>query len=94
MKIVLPVAGSGVRLRPYTEDRPKCLLPVAGKTIIDWIVEDSLSLEPSETIFITGYKADQMDDFLKDRECWGKTRTVRQENPQGLGEAISLRCLS
>ena len=90
MKIVLPVAGSGVRLRPYTEDRPKCLLPVAGKTIIDWIVEDSLPLEPSETIFITGYKADQMDDFLKDRECWGKTRTVRQENPQGLGEAISL----
>ncbi len=90
MKIVLPVAGSGVRLRPYTEDRPKCLLPVAGKTIIDWIVEDSLPLEPSETIFITGYKADQMDAFLKDRECWGKTRTVRQENPQGLGEAISL----
>lgn len=90
MKIVLPVAGSGVRLRPYTEDRPKCLLPVAGKTIIDWIVEDSLSLKPSETIFITGYKADQMDAFLKDRECWGKTRTVRQENPQGLGEAISL----
>ncbi|MBR2898813.1 MAG: 2-C-methyl-D-erythritol 4-phosphate cytidylyltransferase, partial [Fibrobacter sp.] len=64
MKIVLPVAGSGVRLRPYTEDRPKCLLPVAGKTIIDWIVEDSLPLEPSEIIFITGYKADQMDAFL------------------------------
>ncbi|MBO7061405.1 sugar nucleotidyltransferase [Fibrobacter sp.] len=90
MKIILPVAGNGIRLRPYTEDRPKCLLPVAGKTIIDWIVEDSLKLNPSETIFITGYKAEKMDDYLQGKPEWGKVRTVRQENPQGLGEAISL----
>ncbi|MBO7414854.1 MAG: NTP transferase domain-containing protein [Fibrobacter sp.] len=90
MKIILPVAGNGIRLRPYTEDLPKCLLPVAGKTIIDWIVEDSLKLNPSETIFITGYKAEKMDEYLQDKSEWGKVRTVRQENPQGLGEAISL----
>jgi glucose-1-phosphate thymidylyltransferase len=90
MKIVLPVAGNGLRLRPYTENVPKCLLPVAGKTILDWIVEDSLSLKPSETIFITGYKAEAVDSFLKKRPAWGKTRAVVQSNPQGLGEAISL----
>ena len=90
MKIVLPVAGNGLRLRPYTENVPKCLLPVAGKTILDWIVEDSLSLKPSETIFITGYKAEVVDSFLEKRPAWGKTRTVVQSNPQGLGEAISL----
>lgn len=90
MKIVLPVAGNGLRLRPYTENVPKCLLPVAGKTILDWIVEDSLSLKPSETIFITGYKADVVDQFLTKRPAWGATRTVVQSNPQGLGEAISL----
>lgn len=90
MKIVLPVAGNGIRLRPYTEDRPKCLLPVAGKTILDWIVEDSLGLTPSETIFITGYKADKIEEFLKNKSEWGRLRTVVQSNPQGLGEAISL----
>ena len=90
MKIVLPVAGNGLRLRPYTENVPKCLLPVAGKTILDWIVEDSLSLKPTETIFITGYKAEAVDSFLEKRAAWGKTRTVVQSNPQGLGEAISL----
>ena len=90
MKIVLPVAGNGLRLRPYTENVPKCLLPVAGKTILDWIVEDSLCLEPSETIFITGYKAEAVDSFLEKRPAWGKTRAVVQSNPQGLGEAISL----
>lgn len=90
MKIVLPVAGNGLRLRPYTEDRPKCLLPLAGKTIIDWIVEEALQLSPSETIFITGYKAEKMDDYLKSKSEWGSVRTVVQSNPQGLGEAISL----
>lgn len=90
MKIVLPVAGNGLRLRPYTENVPKCLLPVAGKTILDWIVEDTLFLKPAETIFITGYKADVVDQFLTKRPDWGKTRTVVQSNPQGLGEAISL----
>ena len=90
MKIVLPVAGNGLRLRPYTENVPKCLLPVAGKTILDWIVEDSLGLKPAETIFITGYKAEAVDSFLAKRPGWGKTRTVVQSDPQGLGEAISL----
>ena len=90
MKIVLPVAGNGLRLRPYTENVPKCLLPVAGKTILDWIVEDSLSLKPTETIFITGYKAEAVDSFLEKRPAWGKTRAVVQSNPQGLGEAVSL----
>ena len=47
MKVVLPVAGNGLRLRPYTEDRPKCLLPLAGKTILDWIVEDAAVLKPT-----------------------------------------------
>ena len=90
MKIILPVAGNGIRLRPYTENLPKCLLPVAGKTIIDWIVDDALFLNPSETIFITGYKAPVVDEFLKQKPEWGAVRTVVQSNPQGLGEAISL----
>lgn len=90
MKVILPVAGKGERMRPYTNELPKCLLPVGGKTIIDWIVEDTLPLAPTETIFITGYKADVMDKFLKTRPQWGKTRTVLQSNPQGLGQAISL----
>jgi Nucleoside-diphosphate-sugar pyrophosphorylase involved in lipopolysaccharide biosynthesis/translation initiation factor 2B, gamma/epsilon subunits (eIF-2Bgamma/eIF-2Bepsilon) len=90
MKIILPVAGNGIRLRPYTENLPKCLLPVAGKTIIDWIVEDSLCLNPSEIFFITGYKAEKMDEYLQGKPEWGKVRTVLQDNPQGLGEAISL----
>ncbi len=90
MKIILPVAGKGERMRPYTNNLPKCLLPVGGKTIIDWIVGDTRPLAPTETIFITGYKAEAMDRYLADKPEWGKTRTVLQNDPQGLGQAISL----
>ena len=90
MKIILPVAGKGERMRPYTNNLPKCLLPVGGKTIIDWIVADTLPLNATETIFITGYKASAVEEFLKNRPQWGKTRTVLQGDPQGLGQAISL----
>ena len=90
MRICLPVAGKGERMRPYTNNLPKCLLPVGGKTIIDWIVGFARVLAPSETIFITGYKAEVMDRYLVGRPEWGKTRTVLQNDPQGLGQAISL----
>jgi len=89
MKVIIPVAGKGVRLQPYTNDLPKCLLPVGGKTIIDWIVEDTLKLSPTETIFVAGYKAEKFQSYTKTKE-WGNTQTVLQQNPQGLGEAISL----
>ena len=90
MKIILPVAGKGERMRPYTNNLPKCLLPVGGKTIIDWIVGDTRQLAPTETIFITGYKAEAMDRYLAGKPEWGKTRTVLQSDPQGLGQTISL----
>lgn len=90
MKIILPVAGKGERMRPYTNNLPKCLLPVGGKTIIDWIVGDTRQLAPTETIFITGYKAEAMDRYLAGKPEWGKTRSVLQSDPQGLGQAISL----
>ena len=90
MKVILPVAGKGERMRPYTNNTPKCLLPVGGKTILDWIVAGTLPLHPTETIFITGYLADKVDEFLAGKTNWGKTRTVLQSDPQGLGQAISL----
>lgn len=90
MKLLLPVAGKGERMRPYTNNLPKCLLPVGGKTIIDWIIADTLPFKPSETIFITGYKSEVVEEYISHRPECGKVRTVLQNDPQGLGQAISL----
>lgn len=40
MKVIIPMAGRGTRLRPHTLTLPKPLLKIAGKTIIEWIVEE------------------------------------------------------
>ncbi|HPW95272.1 MAG TPA: sugar phosphate nucleotidyltransferase, partial [Fibrobacteraceae bacterium] len=58
MKLILPVAGKGERLKPYTLILPKCLLPVAGKPILNWIIESTQQLPITETLFITGYKSE------------------------------------
>jgi glucose-1-phosphate thymidylyltransferase len=91
MKVILPVAGTGTRLRPFTLQQPKCLLPLAGKTLLDHIIDSFRCLDVSGMIFVTGYKHAQVASFLEDRE-FKNARTVLQKNPQGLGEAISL-CL-
>ena len=42
MKAIIPVAGAGTRLRPLTYTQPKPLIPVAGKAIISFIIDDLL----------------------------------------------------
>ena len=61
MKVILPVAGTGTRLRPFTLSLPKCLLPIAGRTLIDHIIASYDSLPVSEQIFITGYKGELVE---------------------------------
>jgi glucose-1-phosphate thymidylyltransferase len=40
MKVIVPMAGMGKRMRPHTLTVPKPLLPVAGKPIVHWLIED------------------------------------------------------
>ena len=54
MKCVILAAGKGTRLRPLTEDTPKPLIKVSGKTLLDRIVE-SLPSAVDELIIVTGY---------------------------------------
>jgi len=90
MKVILPVAGVGTRLRPLTLHLPKCLLPVAGNTIIGHILDALAELPVSEYIFITGYQADKVEDYIGKSYSHLNSRFVLQDNPQGLGEAIHL----
>lgn len=64
MKIILPVAGKGTRLRPHTHTKAKSLVNVAGKTVLQHIVERLLPLEPAELIFITDENGQQISDFM------------------------------
>ncbi len=96
MKIIVPMAGRGSRLRPHSITVPKPLIPVAGKPIVHRLVEDIAGLlnEPIEEIaFILGDPAffgDEVVESLKElaKKLHAKATIYRQLEPLGTGHAI------
>ena len=96
MKIIVPMAGRGSRLRPHSLTVPKPLIPVAGKPIVHRLVADIvgvLNQDIEEIAFILGDPAffgDDVVESLKDlaRELGAKPSIYRQLDPKGTGHAI------
>lgn len=89
MKVVIPVAGFGSRLRPHTNTIPKSLLEIAGKPILDHILEPLKKINPNEVIFVIGYKGDQIKEHVANNYKF-KATFVEQDKLLGLGYAVSL----
>jgi len=92
VKAIIPVAGIGTRLRPHTHTTPKVLIKVAGKTIIEYIVDEIIKYERiDEIIFIIGYLGEQIKTFIKDKyKNRIKLSFVNQHKREGLAHAIYL----
>ncbi|AFK21991.1 bifunctional sugar-1-phosphate nucleotidylyltransferase/acetyltransferase [Pyrococcus sp. ST04] len=87
MKAVILAAGKGERLRPLTDDRPKVVLKVANKPIIEYVIEN---LDPfvDEFIIVVRYMKEKLIDLLGD-EFHGKPITyVDQVEGEGTAKAI------
>jgi len=89
LKVIIPAAGVGARLRPHTHSAPKALLYVAGKPILAHIVDQVVKLKPSEVVIIVGFLGSQIVDFVKS-EYDLNVRFVEQKQLLGLGYAILL----
>ena len=89
MKVIIPVAGIGTRLRPHTHTAPKGLLHVAGKPILGHILDRLKKLDVSEIIFIIGFLGEKIADYVK-KNYEFKSRFVYQEQLRGLGFALNL----
>ena len=93
MKIIVPMAGRGSRLRPHTLTVPKPLLKVVGKPIVQNLVEDlaAMSEEPLEEIaFIIGDFGKEVEEqLLGIAESLGAKGTIcYQDEPLGTAHAI------
>ncbi len=64
MKVILPVAGKGTRLRPHTHTKAKSLVHVAGKTVLEHIVSRLTVLPVDEFIFIVDENGSQVEEFM------------------------------
>lgn len=91
MKIVIPMAGFGKRLRPLTFTRPKPLLTVADKPVLGHVLEMFAAL-PSidEVIFIVGHLGDQIEQYIAQSHPGLQARFVEQTELIGQSHAIWL----
>lgn len=64
MRVIVPAAGVGTRLRPLTDDRPKCLVQVAGRPLIAHLLERLADAGVDDVVLVTGYRADQLEDAV------------------------------
>lgn len=88
MKVVIPVAGAGTRLRPHTYTQPKPLMPVAGKPIICFIIDKLVEAGLDDFVFVIGYLGEKIRDFIEATYPNLQTEFVYQEHREGSGHAI------
>lgn len=92
MKIIVPMAGRGSRLRPHSITVPKPLIPIAGKPIVQRLVEDIAKVagqEIDEVAFITKREFEAEETLTAIAHNLGaKASIYYQEEPLGTGHAI------
>jgi len=90
MKAIIPVAGAGAKLLPHTYTQPKALIPIAGKTILSFIVDQLHTAGIHEFIFIVGYLGEKIHEYVLQTYPELTCHFVYQNERQGTGHAIEL----
>lgn len=85
---VIPVAGTGTRLRPHTHSTPKALLEVAGKPILGHILDRVAEVNPERIVLVIapGAQGERIRQYALRRG--GPIECVIQAEPLGLGHAV------
>lgn len=89
MKVIIPVAGVGKRLRPHTQTDPKALLHVAGKPILGHILDRIKNLKVSQAIFVVGFMGEDIKRYVGMNYKF-ESSFIHQRELKGLGYAIYL----
>lgn len=92
MDAILLAGGYGTRLRPLTYTRPKPLLPVAGRPMVEWVL-DRLPPDVRRVIVAVNWKAQALGSYFATRDVKGRARrvefvVVKEDEPLGTGGAI------
>ncbi len=89
MKVIVPLAGKGTRLLPLTKRVPKPLIRVAGRPVMDYVMDAIAGLDLEELIVITGHLKDVVERYIVEHYDV-KARFVEQKMLDGTAGAINL----
>ncbi len=88
MKAVILSGGMGKRLRPLTDYLPKPLVPVCDAPIIEWQIRYFKKFGVDEFVICAGYRAEQLVNFLEDKDFDAKVIFSIEKSSLGTGGAI------
>src|SRR5207302_7853802 len=89
MKVIVPLAGKGTRLLPLTKRVPKPLVHVAGRPVMDYVMDAIAGCDLEELIVITGHLKDIVERYVVEHYDV-KARFVEQKTLDGTAGAINL----
>jgi glucose-1-phosphate thymidylyltransferase len=90
VKVVIPLAGKGTRLRPHTYTTPKPLVHVGGRPVMSYILDDLRDLGVQEAVFITGYMKEHIEEYIGTEYPQFTSHFVEQKVQDGTAGAVSL----
>ena len=93
LTVVIPMAGFGTRLRPHTWSKPKPLVQIAGKTVLDHmldIIATAADLDDCQLALIIGYLGDQIHDHMAEYYPGVETEYYFQQEMLGQTHAIAM----
>ena len=90
MKVIIPLAGKGTRLRPHTHLVPKPMLKIAGKPVIDYVMEDLQRLgDIEQVIYITGHLKEKVEAYARSKYPFDSV-FIEQKVQDGTAGAVAL----
>ena len=90
MKVIIPLAGKGTRLRPHTHVTPKPMLRVAGKPVMSYLLDDLRHLgSVEEVIYITGHLKEKVESYAR-QALDVRAVFVEQQTQNGTAGAVAL----
>ncbi|MCX5763272.1 MAG: sugar phosphate nucleotidyltransferase [Gemmatimonadetes bacterium] len=91
MKVIIPLAGKGTRLRPHTHTVPKPMLRVAGKPVMDYVLDDVRKLgDVSEVVYITGHLKETVEAHARTVYADLPATFIEQKVQDGTAGAVEL----
>ena len=88
MQVVVLAGGFGTRLRPWTYEIPKPILPMLDKTLLEHVVEVVPSDQVDEVVVAGGYKVNDIEEYFKQVDVPYDVRIVKETEPLGTGGAL------
>ena len=91
MKAIILAAGEGYRMRPLTYTRPKVMLPLANKPILEHLLSEVIKAGIRQFIFVVGYRDEQVRHYFGSGNKWGvKIDYCLQRKQLGTADAIGM----